>query len=1024
MTFGVSPDELHEYVMDAGQGSDNFRRNGGLQQLSRQLRVDLRLGRTDSKDVEAARIEAFGRNELPPPPEVTFAELLMEPLGDTMMLLLMAAAVISLVLGFTVADPTTQMVDYTTCWIEGTAILASVAIVTFVTAINNYQKEKKFKELSDSGPAALVNVLRNGKTLEIPATQLLVGDLVFVVGGMVVPVDGVVVKSSGIKMDESAATGENLEIEKTTEGDCIVRSGSNVVEGEGLVLVTGVGINSFSGRITMEIRQKKADTPLQEQLSDLADNIGYMGMGAAALMFLVLSAKELYEVYVLEDHPLVYKKFLDTITTSITIVVVAVPEGLPLSVTIALAYSMKQMFKENNLVRHLAACETMGGATTICTDKTGTLTQNLMTVVQGYFGNRLTILPGDPAQDGREITKALNGSGSKELASLLAESLSVNSSAAKKRIPGDKPGVHRLEYVGNKTEQSMLKFLEKGGFDPMAVRAGFNPTDVHVFPFTSAKKTMTTCIRLNGVMRYHVKGGAEMIVDRCVAVHCGSHSEPITEGRKAELLSTINEMAKNRLRTIAVAYAESRIPSQSTPFPSDDITPPLCLLGIIGIEDPIRPEVPASVDRCRKAGVSVRMVTGDHKPTAIAIAKKAGIYGKVYSGPAKGEDGLAMEGPVFRELAKSEVMLNRILPRLQVLARASPTDKRILVSALMARGEVVAVTGDGTNDAPALKNANVGFAMNSGTDVAKNASDVVILDDNFRSIVTAMKWGRNVNDNISKFIQFQTTVNVAAVTIAFVGAIFSGNSESPLKPVQLLWLNLIMDTMAALALATETPSEDVLTRPPRGRQAPLISRRMWVNIIGQSIYQIALQLWLLHRGYEFFGFEHESIEHLTVVFNIFVLLQVVNEFNARILGGGVINVFTGLSHAPMFLAVIVVTSVVQYVGVTFGGAFMHTVPIDLETWKKCIAFSLAPLAIGIVLRMIPVSEVSTELTVCRRRDENMEPIEETEEEEAMIAQRPKMTFQRAAYCVIAQLKVVGALSEAQAEAEARRDNGF
>eukprot|EP00658_Telonema_sp_P-2_P082187 TRINITY_DN8620_c0_g1_i5.p1 TRINITY_DN8620_c0_g1~~TRINITY_DN8620_c0_g1_i5.p1 ORF type:complete len:306 (-),score=94.70 TRINITY_DN8620_c0_g1_i5:28-945(-) len=220
-----------------------------------------------------------------------------------------------------------------------------------------------------------------------------------------------------------------------------------------------------------------------------------------------------------------------------------------------------------------------------------------------------------------------------------------------------------------------------------------------------------------------------------------------------------------------------------------------------------------------------------------------------------------------------------------VLARASPTDKRILVNALMERGEVVAVTGDGTNDAPALKSANVGFAMNTGTDVAKNASDVVILDDNFRSIVTAMKWGRNVNDNISKFIQFQTTVNVAAVTIAFVGAIFSGTSESPLKPVQLLWLNLIMDTMAALALATETPSEDVLTRPPRGRQAPLIGRRMWVNIIGQSIYQIVLQLWLLYRGYEYFGFEHESIEHLTVVFNIFVLLQVVNEFNARILKG-------------------------------------------------------------------------------------------------------------------------------------------
>ena len=404
------------------------------------------------------------------------------------------------------------------------------------------------------------------------------------------PADGVVVKSNGIKMDESAATGENLDIEKTTDDDCIIRSGSNVVEGEGLVLVSAVGINSFSGRITMEIRQKKGDTPLQEQLTELADNIGYLGMGAAALMFVVLSIKELYEVFVLEDHPLIYKKFLDTITTAITIVVVAVPEGLPLSVTIALAYSMKQMFKENNLVRHLAACETMGGATTICTDKTGTLTQNLMTVVQGYFANRLMSLPGTPSEDNREIAKALSGSTTQELSNLLAESISINSSALKKRIPGDKPGVHHLEYVGNKTEQAMLKFLEKGGHDPMAIRSRFDPQEVHVFPFTSAKKTMTTCLRLNGVMRYHVKGGAEMVLSRCVAVHCGGHSEPITDERKHELIANINQMARGRLRTIAVAYAESRISSQSTPFPTtDDATPPLCLLGIIGIEDPIHP---------------------------------------------------------------------------------------------------------------------------------------------------------------------------------------------------------------------------------------------------------------------------------------------------------------------------------------------------------------------------------------------------------------------------------------------------
>eukprot|EP00758_Cryptobia_borreli_P013504 Tbor_TRINITY_DN5840_c0_g1::TRINITY_DN5840_c0_g1_i5::g.5964::m.5964/K05850/ATP2B; Ca2+ transporting ATPase, plasma membrane len=1014
ISFSTTPDELHRYISDSDR-SILARGEGGQPALARKLNTDLDRGRTDNLDMEAARIEIFGKNMLPPPHEDTFLDFLLEPLADTMMLLLIFCAVLSLILGFTLPNSETGKVDYGTCWIEGMAILTSVMIVSVVTAINNYQKELKFKELSTCGPPAKVNITIDGRVKEILETDLHVGDLLHIAEGMVLPVDAAVVKSCGLKMDESASTGESQEVKKSPESDFMLRSGSNIIEGEGIALVTGVGVHSFAGRITMECRKKKPDTPLQIKLEELADNIGKLGMLAAVIMFVVLSCMDIFAVFYMGSHPFNIKKYLDIITTSITIVVVAVPEGLPLSVTIALAYSMKQMFNENNLVRHLAACETMGGATTICTDKTGTLTMNDMMVMKAVLGNNhILTLEGNDTVDSVIIRKALNQPSSKELCCLLAESISLNSTAKKKRVPGETAGESPLRYVGNKTEQAMLKFLEKGGHDPMAIRASFEPTDLYSYPFTSSKMQMTTCVRLEGVMRYHVKGAPEKVLSSCKTQYSGDGIDVITPKRRAELTSLINEMARTRLRIIAVAYCDIDTPDHGLPFPENmDNSPPLCLLGIIGIEDPIRPEVAGSVAQCRSAGVSVRMVTGDSKATAISIARKAGIYGMVTTGPAKGEQGLAMEGSLFRELAQCESKLNQILPRLQVLSRASPTDKRILVNALMARNEVVAVTGDGTNDAPALKCANVGFAMNSGTDVAKNACDVVILDDNFKSIVTAMKWGRNVHDCISKFIQFQTTVNVAAVTIAFIGAIFSDNAESPLKSVQLLWLNLIMDTMAALALATEPPTDAILERPPVGRDAPLITSRMWLNILGQSLYQIIVQLWIIHVGFKWFDVPKDSETHMTIVFNVFVLMQVANEFNSRILNQR-LNVFSGLSHTPMFLGVIAVTLIVQWVCVSHAGFFMHTVPISNDSWVKCLMISVVPLIIGFFLRLIPLEvKAVKEDTICCRRDENGEAIIETSMEEERRASKPKMTFQRAAYCVITQLNVVAAIAERQ-----------
>ena len=452
-------------------------------------------------------------------------------------------------------------------------------------------------------------------------------------------------------------------------------------------------------------------------------------------------------------------------------------------------------------------------------------------------------------------------------------------------------------------------------------------------------------------MRIHVKGASELVLLDCdMQLLPDGKVVPMTAESRTCIQDTISEMARMALRTLLVAYHD-RIGKGHEPFDKEmPENTKLTFVAILAIEDPMRPEVPEAVATCKKAGITVRMVTGDNKATAIAIAKQAGIY------TPKSED-IAMEGFYFRQLDKPEQYdkMTYVLSKLTVLARMTPLDKQILVQALRQRGEVVAVTGDGTNDAPALKLANVGFAMMTGTEVAKGASDIILMDDNFASVVTAAMWGRNINDNIRKFIQFQSTVNVAAVLIAFIGSIQSSHGESPLKPVQLLWLNLIMDSLAALALATERPTRDLLDRPPNFAESPLISRRMWMNIIGQSIYQIGLQIWLLNDGFNFFMVEEGSDEHMTIIFNVFVLLQVINEFNARKIRDEW-NLFAGLSRSHMFLSIVVLTMVVQIAAVQSFGAFMGCVPLTIEDWQRCLMVSSLPLPIGVLLRLIPIKE--------------------------------------------------------------------
>eukprot|EP01010_Urceolus_cornutus_P003427 NODE_47_length_2761_cov_148.716445_g41_i0.p1 GENE.NODE_47_length_2761_cov_148.716445_g41_i0~~NODE_47_length_2761_cov_148.716445_g41_i0.p1 ORF type:complete len:845 (+),score=215.67 NODE_47_length_2761_cov_148.716445_g41_i0:361-2535(+) len=625
------------------------------------------------------------------------------------------------------------------------------------------------------------------------------------------------------------------------------------------------------------------------------------------------------------------------------------PEGLPLAVSISLAYSMKSMMKDNCLVRIFSACETMGGATAICSDKTGTLTTNNMTVVQGWVAERNFVIP---EMGVRSLTVQDPDSPSEEKDGLdhvpqwalekLCEGLSVNSTAVKELDSSS----GALKWAGDKTEIGLLEFAEdKLKQDPLHIRNMYDTRKV--YPFNSEKKRMSTLIRKGGGEEVlHTKGAPELILAQCTQyVSSNGDCLPLSEVKRAYLMSVLTIMALQGNRVILVAFADLSLDE----FPEDEpVDEPLTVLAILGIQNPIRAEVPAAVRGCQLAGISVRMVTGDNLHTAVTIATRCGIYQEGHS--------IAMEGAAFRDMFRNDKAgLIEIFPKLQVLARSSPEDKRLLVHLIQRYGGVVSVTGDGTSDGPALKLADVGFSMRTGTEIAQCSSDIVLLDDNFASILKAVKWGRNINDNVRKFIQFQVTSNAVVVLLTFIGAVGDSSNQSPLSAVQLLWLNMIMDTLAALALATEQPTDELLDRNPIPKGTGLISVRMLINIIGQIIYQLVTLLLLLHKGHVWLELEYRSVEHTTVVFNTLVLMQIWNEFNARKLSDEW-NVFSGITRSKCHIAVFILMMWFQFVVVESLGNYMGTAPLSLDEWRVCNALGMMCLPVGFLLRLIPIKK--------------------------------------------------------------------
>ncbi|KAI0173172.1 plasma membrane calcium-transporting ATPase [Hypoxylon sp. FL1284] len=914
------------------------------------------------------RSRIFGKNILPAKTATPIWTLMWNAYKDKVIILLTIAAVISLALGLyerfaTIPGPgEPPSLD----WVEGVAIIIAILIVTLVGSLNDWQKERAFVKLNAKKEDRQIKVIRSGKSFMINVHDILVGDVLHLEPGDLIPVDGIFINGHDLKCDESSATGESDAIKKTPgeqvtallesganpkDLDPFIISGSKVLEGVGTFLCTSVGVHSSFGKIMMSVRTDIESTPLQKKLEGLAIAIAKLGASAAILLFFVLLFRFLAGLPTdTRDSSHKASAFLDILIVAVTIIVVAVPEGLPLAVTLALAFATQRLLKENNLVRVLRACETMGNATAICSDKTGTLTTNSMTVVAGTFGRSSFAAKSDSENSGTQTVSQWAADLPQSSRDAILQSVAINSTA----FEGEENG--RFTFIGSKTETALLQLVRDHlGMQSLA-EARANEKVVQMMPFDSAKKCMCAVIKLRDGTGYRllVKGASEILLTHCSekADIQSLETATLTPDDRAQLTSVVDSYAKGSLRTIGIVYKDfPQWPPTNAETDEDgnlqfgSVLKDLVWLGLVGIQDPVRPGVPEAVRKAQKAGVVVRMVTGDNAITAQAIATECGIY----------TDGLIMEGPEFRRLSEEE--MNAKIPKLQVLARSSPEDKRILVARLKALGETVAVTGDGTNDAPALKTADVGFSMGlCGTEVAKEASEIVLMDDNFASILTALKWGRAVNDSVQKFLQFQITVNITAVLLAFVSAVASPDMESVLTAVQLLWVNLIMDTFAALALATDPPAESVLDRKPQPKSAPLITVNMWKMIVGQAVYQLAVTFVLYFAGNAILGYDAadatQQTQLNTIVFNTFVWMQIFNELNNRRLDNR-LNVFEGVHRNKFFLVINAVMVGAQVLIVFYGGAAFEITALDGAQWAICLVAAAVSLPWAVAVRLFP-----------------------------------------------------------------------
>lgn len=879
------------------------------------------IGLTDEQ-VLKSRIE-HGVNLLTPPKRPSLWKLYLEKFEDPVVRVLLVAALFSLLISIVENE-----------YAETIGIIMAILLATGIGFFFEYDAGKKFDLLNAVNEETLVKVIRNGRVQEIPRKEVVVGDIVLLETGEEVPADGALLEAVSLQVNESNLTGEPVVSKTTVETDFdeeatyasnhILR-GTTIVDGHGSMCVEAVGDATEIGKVARQSTEQSTElTPLNIQLTKLANLIGKIGFSVAGLAFLIFFVKDVALVYdfasfhTFRDWLPALQATLQYFMMAVTLIVVAVPEGLPMSVTLSLALNMRRMLSTNNLVRKMHACETMGAITVICTDKTGTLTQNLMQVYEANFGG---------LKNGSEL-------GNDDLGRLVMEGISVNSTAfLEEGASGEKP-----KGVGNPTEVALLLWLNEQGKDYLALRE--QATVIDQLTFSTERKFMATLVHspLLGKKILYVKGAPEIVLGKCKEVILDGKRVDASEYRpaiEAQLLNYQN-MA---MRTLGFAFRVMDEEEQEIGKEIQEKVKDMSFLGVVAISDPIRPDVPAAVEKCRSAGIGVKIVTGDTPGTATEIARQIGLW------LPEDTERNRITGAAFAELTDEEA-LDRVMD-LKIMSRARPTDKQRLVQLLQQKGAVVAVTGDGTNDASALNHAQVGLSMGTGTSVAKEASDITLLDDSFNSIGTAVMWGRSLYKNIQRFIVFQLTINFVALFIVLLGSLVG--TELPLTVTQMLWVNLIMDTFAALALASIPPGEGVMKEKPRKSTDFIITGSMKVHILGMGLAFLAVLMGML------LWFAHEeggmTPRRLTIFFTFFVMLQFWNLFNARVFGTSD-SAFKGITKSYGMELIILAILGGQILIVQFGGAVFRTVPLDLSTWMAIVSSTSLVLWMGELVRLV------------------------------------------------------------------------
>lgn len=868
------------------------------------------------QEVEESR-RKYGENVLTPPPRTPLWKLFLEKFKDPIIRILLVAAFLSLVISIMHQE-----------YAETIGIFAAIFLATGVGFWFEMDANKKFDLLNQVNDDVLVKTLRNGNIHEIAKRDIVVGDIVVLETGEEVPADGVLLEAISLQVNESTLTGEPV-MDKTVDPDHFdseatypsnqIMRGTTIINGHCIYKIEKIGDATEFGKVARKSTEINNDkTPLSKQLERLAHFISIIGFIVAGVTFGGLIIKDIVIGTLTWENLFTLAtagKILQYFMVAVTLIVVAVPEGLPMSVTLSLALSMRKMLKTNNLVRKMHACETMGATTVICTDKTGTLTQNQMQVYQTDF----LALPGQLLGDN-------------DISILIKEGISVNSTAYLDYSDDDR----HIKPLGNPTEAALLLWLHQQGINYMDFREG---TDIlEQLTFSTERKYMATIVRsaLNNQVILYAKGAPEIIVSKCSKVLTSEGFSPISAYRR-KIEDQLLDYQNQAMRTLGFAYkilsTEQYEDIQS--LAAHDLT----FLGIAAISDPVRPDVPAAVQTCLNAGIDVKIVTGDTPATAREIGRQIGIWKD-----ADTEEQI-ITGMDFEKLPDEEAA-RRVL-KLKIMCRARPTDKQRLVELLKQSGAVVAVTGDGTNDAPALNHADVGLSMGSGTSVAKEASDITLLDDSFNSIATAVMWGRSLYHNIQRFILFQLTINLSALLIVLIGSLIG--HELPLTVTQMLWVNMIIDTFAAAALASLPPDPEVMREKPRKATDFIISPKMRNYILGIGLTFTILLLGMMYWFTRSEGYI--SPYELSVFFTTFVLLQFWNMFNAKaFLSRG--SAFKKLKSSTGFLIVMFIIPIGQYLIVEFGGEVFRTVPLTWKDWGIIIGSTSLVLWIGELLRLL------------------------------------------------------------------------